>query len=107
MDRTDSEGKHTIRVHLQGLVARGKLPQSALDGPDWPDALGYLLDWATELGNTRQPGMHVMGGFTYVEIEAWARLTARAPSLLEMEALMLIDAAQRFPGGSDDEGHHG
>lgn len=42
--------------------------------------------------------MHGMAAITYVDIDAWARLTRRTPDALEVEALARIDAAWRFPG---------
>ena len=88
----------TVRQHLAGVVARKKLGSAALDGPECPESLDYLLGWANELARARTAGWHGVNGFTYEGIASWARLTKRRPSPMEVEALFAIDATMRYPG---------
>lgn len=46
----------------------------------------------------------VPDGLTYTALEAWARLTDRSPSPIEVETLLRLDFITRSPdaGGHDD-----
>lgn len=88
---------------MESAAARSPAARKLLEGPECPEELEYLLRWARELARTRAVGMNGAEGITYPMIEAWARLTAREPSALEVEGLLLIDAAMRFPGDGGEE----
>jgi hypothetical protein len=50
-----------------------------------------LRGWFGELSSRRQSGMG-MNPITYCEIKAWADLTGRNPSPLEVAALVALDS---------------
>lgn len=85
------------REHLEALVKRGRKPQSDLDGPDIPLEGVHVWKWFSELEQTRSMSRYGMGPLTYTEIDAWARLTRRTPEVWEVDALMTMDVAMRFP----------
>lgn len=94
------------REHLAALVERMNSPAHArllkeLDGPPFPEDLGYLWVWVMELDRARRVGPHGLEGFSYQEIEAWARLTDRDPQPHEIAALLDLDAVLRFPGAGE------
>lgn len=47
--------------------------------------------------------MHGAEGLSYADIDAWARLTGRAPEPCEVEALFQLDVAMRFPRDLTEE----
>lgn len=97
--RPDDKG-FDQRAHLAGLVKRGQATEAQrrmLDGPDFPEAVGYLWDWHSELARTRTVGMNGVDPLTYPTIDAWARLTDRSPLPDEVEALLDLDAVTRNP----------
>ncbi|WP_425338081.1 phage tail assembly chaperone [Desulfobaculum xiamenense] len=84
----------SLRAHLE-QVARdsGEPPEELtelLGSSRPPDAGGYLLEWFWELHAARGQGMgpEAIG---FVEIEAWARLTGRAPEPWEVAVLQRLD----------------
>lgn len=91
------------RVHLEAAAARGSASAIALlDGPEFPDELGYLWGWFQELDRTRSYGMNGAEALTYPAIDAWARLTGRSPDALEVDALILLDLIARHPEAMTD-----
>lgn len=66
-----------------------------LDGPPFPDTLGYLHQWFGELSNARGMGFTGPAAITYQDVDAWARLTDQHPAPHEVAALFAIDAAWR------------
>lgn len=85
--------------HLQLLADKGhKVAIEALEGPEFPDALGYLWDWFLELDYARSTtAMEGAGPVTYEQVDAWCRLTDRHPEPFEVRALFVLDIAIRFP----------
>jgi hypothetical protein len=85
--------------HLQALADRGvKAAQEMLEGPDYPDVLDYLWNWFRELDLHRSTSaMEGSGPITFEQLDAWTRLTRRTPQAHEVEALMRLDEAIRFP----------
>lgn len=76
------------RKHLQVAARRGvAAAAAALAGPELPEHVAYLWDWYLELNAARAPG-HL----TYVDIDAWARLTGRTPDPDEVRGLLELDA---------------
>ena len=75
-----------------------------LEGPPCPDTLEHLKVWAHELHGRSGVGMGGVAPVSHREIEAWARLTHRQPTALEVEALRVLDAVLRHPeiGGDED-----
>lgn len=62
-----------------------------LDLPDVDEDAMYLWTWYIELATRRPSGMGVEA-LRWSEIEAWARLTGRAPEPWELEIVMAIDS---------------
>ena len=101
--RTLQEDGHSTRDHLQALVRAGRKRPEELDGPQFPDEIGYLWDWFGELDRTRDLGPHGPRALSYMEVDAWARLTGRSPMPHEVDALMVLDGAMRAPGNPETE----
>lgn len=70
----------------------------ALLGPPVPRSLAYLWRWFGELDMARGIGEYGLEAITYMQIDAWARLTNRKPLPHEVQALTRLDRAVRFPG---------
>ena len=113
MRAPDAKGVAT-RVHYEGRAKRAALahgedsPQhekalAIIDGPDVPDELQYLWGWFHELDRTRTVGMNGPEALTYQAIDAWARLTGRAPDALEVDALLQLDIITRHPDALPDD----
>src|SRR4051812_41133275 len=86
------DGKVTTRVALETSAARGVASAlSELQGPEVPEPVEYLWSWFLELDRTRGYGMNGPEPLTYQAIEAWARLTDRAPTPGEVETLLQMD----------------
>ncbi|MGA0608827.1 phage tail assembly chaperone [Caldimonas sp. KR1-144] len=66
-----------------------------LDGPGIDPGLAYLTEWWRELDEARAEGFNGLQPLSYAEIEAWARLTGRSPSVDEVTTLQRIDRAYR------------
>ena len=66
---------------------------SAIDAPECPPQFAYLLAWWGELSATRSAGLAGPAPISYLEVEAWARLTGRAPSIRQVGLLRAIDNA--------------
>jgi hypothetical protein len=94
------------RVHLAAAAARGNAAaRAALAGPDCPDALRHVLEWARELHGRSGVGMAGLAPLAYGTIADWARLTGRRPRPHEVEALITLDAVLRHPeAGPDGDG---
>lgn len=76
-----------------------------LDGPEPPDSVRYLLEWADRLASTRTVGPHgALNGFTDEMIRAWAENMDLRPLPHEIDALLTLDLLMRFPdAGEEDE----
>ena len=84
------------------MAKRGrKDAQAKLEGPGFPERLAYLWRWFEELEQSREMGPHGLQPLTYVQIDAWARLTDRQPEPHETRLLMTLDAVMRFPDAKD------
>ena len=57
-----------------------------------PELAGYLMEWVYQLHQSRSMGM-AMNPISYMEIEAWSRLTRNRPQPWEVTALKAIDTA--------------
>lgn len=92
------------RAHLDVAARHGNVvAQAALDGPLFPDALGYLHAWFNELSATRGSSMAGIAPITYIDIDAWSRLTRQIPEPHEVQAIIELDAAFRSSLMSKDE----
>lgn len=103
LDRPPEGAKDGIpqRVHLENAARRGvKAAVAALEGPGEPPAeIAYLRDWYDELARGRSyNGMTgTPNPITYSEVDAWARLTQRAVTPEEVNALLRLDSATLHP----------
>lgn len=78
-------------------MGSGEKERAKLYGPEIPRELAYLWEWFMELERTRtvtEAGLEAIG---YAEILAWATLTDRVIRPHEVEALVILDLATRFP----------
>lgn len=62
-----------------------------LDQPDFPDDLDYLWEWFLELHSARQSGGFGAAPISYLEMEAWSRLTDRELRDWEARAIRTLD----------------
>lgn len=58
-----------------------------------PGRYQYLLDWFFELHYRRGSGMNGPAALTWNDLDAWARLTERTPTVWDFRALGLLDDA--------------
>jgi hypothetical protein len=85
------------------LAARGNAAAiAALWGPQIPEELEYLRDWAYELVGRSGVGMGGAAPLSYTTIRDWALLTHRRPAAWEVDALIRLDAVIRHPDAGDD-----
>lgn len=110
----------TRRDHIEAAARSGSAAaQAELDeaAAADPGASRYLWDWFLELHSARGSTGFGPAALSYSEIEAWARLTGRRPSALEVFALKGLDQAYleiqgtaqlaRSKSGSNQSGRHG
>lgn len=64
-----------------------------LDGPPCDGSLLYLYRWWRELDDARSAGMNGPDPISYTELNAWAVLTHRSPSVDEVQTMRRIDSA--------------
>lgn len=67
-----------------------------------PEALDYLLGIYDELALSRSVGMSGLDPIRHLDIEAWSRLMDIPLEPHEVEGLLHIDMATRFPGEAKD-----
>jgi hypothetical protein len=88
--------------HWSEAARRGNaVARAKLDGPPFPDALGYLWQWAMELQGRSGVGMAGLNPLSYGTIMDWATLTDQYPEPHEIEALLILDAVMRAPEPKD------
>lgn len=68
-----------------------------LEGPEVPECVEYLWDWAVELFGRSGVSMTGAAPLAYSTIAQWAALTGRSVTPLEVEALIRLDAAMLAP----------
>jgi len=84
----------TLREHLEAGARQGSAEAAAdLAGPDLPLAGAHLWQWFLELNAARTSNGWGPNAIGYGELQAWARLTRRAPAAHEVEALRALDRA--------------
>lgn len=89
------DGK-TYGEHLAAVAARSADYKRRLDGPEMPDAVGYLWEYFLALHERRRhlvlpSGTLISEPIPYTEVAAWATLTGRALASYEVEILMTLD----------------
>jgi hypothetical protein len=68
-----------------------------------PEDLYYLIDWAYSLCGRSGASMAGVAPLSYSQVADWARLMHIAPTRLELQALMALDAVIRNPERTDEE----
>jgi hypothetical protein len=87
---TPQKDGSSLYHHLMQAQRRFKKPIAELE-PAWVPWQGQKIwTWFWELDRTRPQNDRPLP-FTYQEIEAWARLTGREPSVLEVICLTTMD----------------
>ena len=91
----------TARDYYEHSAHRNAEARAALEGPECPEALEYLLGWAYELHG--RSGLSEVGvaPLSYATLAEWARFRGVALEWWEVEALLRLDAELRHP--SEDE----
>lgn len=95
----------TQRSHFEMGIPKGN-PRSiaALQGgPEMPEALRYLYDWARDLHGRSGIGPHGLNPLTYTTIADWSRLTGTTVYPHEVQALLALDAVMLHPPKPKDE----
>jgi hypothetical protein len=74
-----------------------------LQGPEYPDALDYLLDWLYQVHGRSGIGMNGFAPLSYGTVADWARLRGHTPSSADVEGLMRLDAVLLSAGAEKPE----
>jgi len=97
LDRKGEDGA-TRRAHLEAAARRGsQAAVNALEGPDAPDSVLYLMEWAYALCGRSGATMGGMAPLSFTTIRDWATLMDIHVSPLEVQALLVLDAVIRNP----------
>jgi hypothetical protein len=89
----------TREQHLQAAAARGSATaRAALEGPEFPDALGGLWAIFSQLDAMRAVGFNGLERFTPAHIADGARLFGWQLEPHEVEALVALDLVTLYPG---------
>ena len=75
----------------------------ALQGPEPPDSLQYLVEWAYALCGRSGASMAGIAPLSYSTVAEWARLMNIDPSPLEIQGLMILDGVMRNPESDEPE----
>jgi hypothetical protein len=75
------------------VAERNAAARAELEGPPCPPALAHVVRWFAELSSARGGSGFGANPISYAEIEAWARLTRRYPSSVEVALLRDVDSA--------------
>lgn len=80
------------RTHLEFRARKGSVEaQLALQGPECPESLAYLLTWARQLHGKSGVGMNGFSPLSWSTIDAWARWTGNVPDPEDVDALFMLD----------------
>ena len=106
MDKVEGKGDSAapVRKHLERLAKKGHSEAiEALDGPEFPEVLDYLLVCYEELAVSRSVGMSGMNPISYSDIMAWSALLDYPLEPYEVSGIIALDSASRFPGKLEDD----
>lgn len=92
-DLSQAIGDHgvTKREHLQQVQRQTGETPTDLQGPQCPPALEYIWQWFLELHQSRGHSMNGPLPLSHQELAAWAQLTQRPLSILEVRLLKSLD----------------
>lgn len=96
MGETQEDGR-TRRAVLEASAARGNpVAVAALEGPECPDTMYHLVEWAIALVGRSGADMsgHLLP-LAHREVLAWSMLSGQVPAPHEVAALMTLDSALR------------
>lgn len=97
LNRKAKDGSST-RAHLAEAARRGsESAQEQLQGPDPPEAMLYLSEWAFALCGRSGASMEGLAPLSYQTLEAWSRMNGITLDSLEERALLELDAVIRRP----------
>ena len=86
-------------------AARGnEAARRKLEGPEFPEELAYIWEWARDLHGRSGAGMAGLAPLSYQTIDAWQKLTGTVLTPLEVEALISVDGALLSAGRPRAEG---
>jgi len=103
MSTPDKSGS-TPRDSWRALAKRGRLDAyTHLDGPAFPDSLGYLWEWSRDLRRGTGTDMNGKAPLSWIVLDAWARHSGNAPAPHEIDALFSLDAVMRHPDSLDEK----
>lgn len=87
----------TVRAHLEAAAKSSKKAAADLIGPAFVHELAYLHEWAVELHIARRWGQSGPVPISYVDLDAWARMTRRSPEPEEVQALFWLTRTMAHP----------
>ena len=97
MAQTAADGSG-YRATLELSAARGNAEaRRALQEPECPEPVQYLVEWAYQLVGRSGEGMNGVAPLSYACVDAWSRLTGIEPTPDEVAALLVLDHAIRHP----------
>ena len=106
LDKEQEDGS-TWRAALEQKVRKGRKgaeqAQRDLEGPEPPEAMLYLKEWAFALCGRSGATMGGLAPLSYTTIRDWAELMDIDVSPLEVQALLVLDAAIRNPATDEPE----
>jgi len=92
------------RAHWELAAAQGNADaRRKLEGPEFPDHLAHIWEWARDLHGRSGVGMAGAAPLSYQEIAAWQRLTGIVLEPIEVEALIAVDGALMGVALPEDE----
>jgi hypothetical protein len=91
MDTPDKSGS-SRRAHLRQVEkTSGKTPEELLENPELPEPVKHVWEWWYELHNARSAGGMGQSPITYLDIQAWAKMSRQEPTPWEVQALREMD----------------
>ena len=92
------------RAHLEASARRGNPDAiAALNGPEFPEDMEYLWQWALEMHGRSGVGMAGLAPLGFSTIADWCVLTGTTLDPLEVEGLLAVDAALLSAGRESKE----
>ena len=80
------------RAHWEAAARKGNEDAiRKLHGPEFPESLDYLWNWALQLYGRSGMSMAGLLPLSYTTIAAWAELTEQWPTPREVRALIQLD----------------
>lgn len=86
------EGGGIALDHWIAAAKRNETARAKLEGPAFPQRIGYLWDWTMQLHGRSGAHMSGLNPLSYTTIRDWAELTNQWPEPHEVNALIELDA---------------